>query len=81
MSQTAGVNYVHYGHATDSGSIEVNQLQQIKGGWRSHRPLLPQSSDAQWGKKTHVLSQLSEDCYDEQGEGHMTDRRALPLLS
>lgn len=30
MSPTAGVNYVHYSHATDSSSIEVNQVQQIK---------------------------------------------------
>lgn len=41
MSHNARVNYVHYGHTTDSSSIEVNQLQQIKGEWRSHRPLLP----------------------------------------
>lgn len=34
--QTAGVNYVHYGDAIDSSSIEVSQLQQIKGRWRSH---------------------------------------------
>lgn len=40
MSQNAGVNYVHYGLGADSGSIEVTQLQQIKGCWRSHRPPL-----------------------------------------
>ncbi len=53
-SQTEGVNYVHYSRTTDSSSIEVNQLQQIKGGWRSPRPLLPQSSAAYKGQNAAI---------------------------
>lgn len=58
MSQITGVNYVHYGQAADSSSIEVNQLKQIKGSWRSHKPPLSPSSAAHKGEKICVLSWL-----------------------
>ena len=56
LSRTADVNYVHYGGASDSGPIEVNQVQQMKAGWRSQRPLLSQFNAAGNGKRTCVAS-------------------------
>lgn len=61
---------MHYGRTTDSSSIEVNHLQQIKGEWRSHRPL-PQSSATHDAKKTHLFCRLSKDYYDMDGKGHV----------
>lgn len=60
ISQTAGVNYVHYGHATDSSSIEVNQLQQIKRWLEvTETPIPPYISTilccAQWEENPSIL--------------------------
>lgn len=66
MSHNATVNYVRYGPATDSGSIEVNQLQQIKGEWRSHRPLLPPNHCCT--QREDVLSTLH---YGMDGKAHI----------
>lgn len=72
MSQNTRVNYVHYGRTTDSSSIEVNQLQQIKGEGRSHRPLLSQSCCTQCKENPSTLW-LSKARYNMDGKGHVTN--------
>lgn len=65
MSQTAGVNYVHYSHATDSSTIEVNQVQQIKRWLEVTETSIPAVLCCRKREGDHSA--------DVQGKGHVTD--------